>query len=288
MMFRISPRQSVPNSYDMYIYDDVTARGRFDWNTWKELESETSNKYFREKLAQIPGDATINLYINSNGGEVKEGVGIYNQLKRHGATVNGVVDGNAYSVAFLILMACDHRTMNLGTSALVHNMWTIVAGNANDLRKEADALDKLMESNRQIFLDACGGKITEEKLIELMNAETFLTPDECLEYGFIDEVNRQALPEDDEDEDEEEKAEPETDDDETADDTADTDDDTADDEEDPDDDKDEDDDEDEDIKALKASNRELKKQLSRLMKQLQPVKPMDPATVNNLVAKYFK
>jgi ATP-dependent protease ClpP protease subunit len=190
MMFRIIPRQSVPNSYDMYIYDDVTARGRFDWSTWKELESETSNKFFREKLAQIPGDATINLYINSNGGEVKEGVGIYNQLKRHGATVNGVVDGNAYSVAFLILMACDHRTMNLGTSALVHNMWTIVAGNANDLRKEADALDKLMESNRQIFLDACGGKITEEKLMELMDAETFLTPDECLEYGFIDEVNR--------------------------------------------------------------------------------------------------
>ena len=271
MMFRISPRQSVPNSYDMYIYDDVTARGRFDWNTWKELESETSNKYFREKLAQIPGDATINLYINSNGGEVKEGVGIYNQLKRHGATVNGIVDGNAYSVAFLILMACDHRTMNLGTSALVHNMWTIVAGNASDLRKEADALDKLMESNRQIFLDACGGKITEEKLMELMEAETFLTPDECLEYGFIDEVNRQALPEDKDDEDDEEDTET-----------------TADDEEDPDDDKDEDDDEDEDIKALKASNRELKEQISRLMKQLQPVKPMDPATVNNLVAKYFK
>ena len=287
MMFRISPRQSAPNSYDMYIYDDVTARGRFDWSTWKELESETSNKYFREKLAQIPGDATINLYINSNGGEVKEGVGIYNQLKRHGATVNGVVDGNAYSVAFLILMACDHRTMNLGTSALVHNMWTIVAGNANDLRKEADALDKLMESNRQIFLDACGGKLTEEKLMELMDAETFLTPDECLEYGFIDEVNRQAFPEDEDDEDEEEKAEPETDDeDDEADDDADAD--TADDEEDPDDDKDEDDDEDEDIKALKASNRELKKQLSRLMKQLQPVKPMDPATVNTLVAKYFK
>ena len=277
MMFRISPRQSVPNSYDMYIYDDVTARGRFDWSTWKELESETSNKYFREKLAQIPGDATINLYINSNGGEVKEGVGIYNQLKRHGATVNGVVDGNAYSVAFLILMACDHRTMNLGTSALVHNMWTIVAGNANDLRKEADALDKLMESNRQIFLDACGGKLTEEKLMELMDAETFLTPDECLEYGFIDEVNRQALPEDDDEDDKDDEEDPETTDDETADDT-------TDDEEDP----DKDDDEDEDLEALKASNAKMKKLIDRLMKQLQSVKPMDPATVNNLVAKYFK
>ena len=278
MMFRISPRQSVPNSYDMYIYDDVTARGRFDWSTWKELESETSNKYFREKLAQIPGDATINLYINSNGGEVKEGVGIYNQLKRHGATVNGVVDGNAYSVAFLILMACDHRTMNLGTSALVHNMWTIVAGNANDLRKEADALDKLMESNRQIFLDACGGKLTEEKLMELMDAETFLTPDECLEYGFIDEVNRQALPEDDDEDDKDDEEDPETTDDETADDT-------TDDEEDP----DKDDDEDEDLEALKKSAQQMKRQIAELKKQLRKqVVPMDSATVNNLVSKYFK
>lgn len=262
MMFRISPRQSVPNTYDMYIYDDVTARGRFDWSTWTQLESETSANFFREKLAQIPADATINLYINSNGGEVKEGVGIYNQLKRHGATVNGVVDGNAYSVAFLILMACNHRTMNLGTSAMVHNMWTIVAGNANELRREADALDKLMESNRQIFLDACGGKITEEKLIELMDAETFLTPDECLEYGFIDEVNKQATEEPDEDPD-----------------------DGNDDPDNIDDDKDDDEDE---IEQLRADNAKMKAEIADLRQKLQPVKPMDPATVNNLVSKFFK
>lgn len=195
MMLHVEPHQSA-NVYDMYLYDDVTARGRFDWNTWTEIKSETSAKYFRDHLSQIPDSATINLYINSNGGDVKEGVSIYNQLKRHGATVNGVVDGNAYSVAFLILMACDHRVMNLGTSALVHNMWTIIAGNANDLRQAADDLDKLMESNRQIFLDACNYSISEEKLMELMDAETYLTPDECLEYGFIDEVNKTPAPAD--------------------------------------------------------------------------------------------
>ena len=144
MMLHVEPHQSLANTYDMYLYDDVTARGKFDWSTWTEIESETSAKYFRNQLSQIPANATINLYINSNGGDVKEGVGIYNQLKRHGATVNGVVDGNAYSVAFLILMACDHRVMNLGTSALVHNMWMLIAGNANELRQAADDLDKLM------------------------------------------------------------------------------------------------------------------------------------------------
>ena len=200
MMFRIAPKQQTPGVYEMYLYDDVTARGKFDWSSWTEVKSETSAKYFRDKLAEIPNDAVINLYINSNGGDVQEGVGIYNQLKRHGAVVNGYVDGNAYSVAFLILMACDHKVMNLGTSALLHNMWMECRGNAKTLRAYADTLDKLMESNRQVFLEACGNKITEEQLIQMMEEETFLTPDECLVYGFIDEVGRkQAEPEDPED-----------------------------------------------------------------------------------------
>ena len=263
MMLHIAPHQSVPNSYDMYIYDDVAARGKFDWETWTEMESETSAKYFRDKLSEIPADAVINLYINSNGGEVKEGVGIYNQLKRHGAKVNVIVDGNAYSVAFLILMACDHKTMNLGTSALVHNMWTIVAGNAKTLRKEADDLDKLMESNRQIFLEASGGKITEEKLIELMDAETFLTPDECLEYGFIDEVNRQQ---------EEDPEDPEED--------------PTEDPEDP------DDDDQEELKQLRADVVRMKAQIEDLQQKVRkeepaPAEPMSKETVNSLVTKFF-
>lgn len=63
------------------------------------------------------------------------------------------MDGVAYSVAFLILQACDERVMGLGTSALIHNMWMSVDGNAKELRKAADDLDTLMESNRQIFLE---------------------------------------------------------------------------------------------------------------------------------------
>lgn len=255
MMLHLEPHQSIPNAYDMYLYDDVTARGRFDWSTWTEMESETSAKYFRDQLAKIPADATINLYINSNGGEVKEGVGIYNQLKRHGATVNGVVDGNAYSVAFLILMACDHKTMNLGTSALVHNMWTIAIGNANDLRKEADDLDKLMESNRQIFLEAAGDKITEEQLIELMDAETYLTPDECLAYGFIDEVDHQTTT----------KSNPE-----------------------PDDEPD-----DKELNQLKAANAQMKAELEDMRKKVEASEakkpePMAPEVIQGLVSKYFK
>ena len=103
----------------------------------------------------------------------------------------GYVDGVAYSVAFLILQACDERIMGLGTSALIHNMWMSVDGNSKELRKAADDLDTLMESNRQIFMER--SNLEEQQLIEMMEAETFLTPDKAMEYGLIDRVeNYQA------------------------------------------------------------------------------------------------
>ena len=118
---------------------------------------------------------------------VKEGVAIYSQLKQKNCKKVGYVDGVAYSVAFLILQACDERVMGLGTSALIHNMWMSVDGNAKELRKAADDLDTLMESNRQIFLEK--SNLEEQQLIDMMEAETFLTPEKALEYGLIDRVD---------------------------------------------------------------------------------------------------
>lgn len=86
--------------------------------------------------------------------------------------------------------------MGLGTSLLIHNMWLSIAGNADDLRKAADDLDVLMESNRQIYLERAN--VTEEELIDMMNKETYLTPEKAVEMGFADEVDgsKDADPED--------------------------------------------------------------------------------------------
>ena len=170
----------------LYIYDDVTEYGSFNWNTWEYEDSETSAKYFREKLTEIPDGTEIELHLNSNGGEVDQGVAIYNLLKQKESHKVGIVDGVAHSVAFLILQACDERKMCLGTTALIHNMWMNCWGNAKQLRKYADDLDDMMEANRQVFLERAN--ISEEELIELMENETYLTPDKAKEYGLIDEV----------------------------------------------------------------------------------------------------
>ena len=179
----------------LYLYDDVTEYGEFDWETWDYKESETSAKYFAGKLGEIPDGQTIELHINSNGGSVKEGVAIYNLLKQKQSHKIGIVDGVAHSVAFLVLQACDERKMCLGTTALIHNMWMYCAGNATQLRKFADDLDAMMEANRQVFLERA--TITEDELKTLMEQEAYLTPDKALEYGLIDAIEgkREAEPE---------------------------------------------------------------------------------------------
>lgn len=177
--------------FKLYIYDDVSEYGAFDWWTWEYTESETSAKHFKKALEEIPEGATIELHINSYGGDVKEGVAIYNQLKQKKCKeIVAYVDGIAYSIASIILQAADRRIMGLGTSLLIHNMWAQVAGNANELRKIADDLDVLMESNRKIYLERVN--ITEEELIEMLDNETYLTPEEAVEKGFADEVSRKA------------------------------------------------------------------------------------------------
>ncbi len=181
--------------HKLYIYDDVSEYGTFNWMTWEYEESETSAGFFKKTLAEIPESATIELHINSCGGSVKEGIAIYNQLKQKKCKeIVAYIDGFAYSIASIIMQAADRRIMGVGTSILIHNMWMAVAGNATELRKAADDLDVLMESNRQVYMERVN--ITEDELIEMLNNETYLTPEQAVEMGFADEVDKAASAQD--------------------------------------------------------------------------------------------
>ena len=174
---------------------------------WGGEYAETSANYFAEKLAEIPEGSTLEIHINSEGGDAFEGTAIYNLLKAAPIKKIGIVDGRAFSAATFILMACDERIMNTGTTLLVHNAWTIAIGNADDLRAVADDLDKLMEANRKIFLGKCS--LSEDELIALMKEEKMLTPKEALAYGFVDKIEDEIEEEPEEEEPEEKKPEEE-------------------------------------------------------------------------------
>lgn len=176
-----------PGTLDMYIYGNVQGDS-YDWWTDKVIESETSSNHFRNELAKYPDVSQINIFINSYGGSVFEGTAIYSQLRRHTAQKTVHVDGFACSVASVIAMAGDKVIMPKNTMMMIHNAWNVAIGNATQLRKAADDLDAIMDGNRQSYLQKSNGKITEEKLIELLEAETWLTAEQCVQYGFADEI----------------------------------------------------------------------------------------------------
>lgn len=185
--FNFQQLMEKPDTLELYIYSEVAPDGYNYW-TDEKVESETSADFFRKKLAEYPDVKYINLYINSFGGSVKEGYGIYSQLVRHPAEVTAYVDGFANSIASIIAMAASHIVMSMGSMMGIHNMMDGCFGNASEHRKVADDLDRMMEGNRQIYMERAGGKITVEKLTELLDAETMLTAQECLEYGLCDEI----------------------------------------------------------------------------------------------------
>lgn len=181
-------KQSVNEStLDIYIYGDIEGDG-YDFWTGNAIESETSATYFKNELEKYPDVKNINLFVNSNGGSVIEAMGIRNQLIRHPATVTGFVDGFACSAGSFILTGCDKVVMYSNTMQMLHNMWMGAVGNHNELRKIADDLEQISIGNRQAYLQKSNGKMTEEQLIEILDNETWLTAEQCLELGLADEI----------------------------------------------------------------------------------------------------
>jgi ATP-dependent Clp protease, proteolytic subunit ClpP len=132
----------------------------------------------------------INVYINSNGGVVDTAIAINNALRRHKAKVTVNIDGIAASAATLITCAGDTVRMPKNALFMIHNPSTIAMGDSEEMRKQADVLEKYKNSITETYLQKVN--IDKEKLSELMDNETWLNAEEALEYGFIDEIIENA------------------------------------------------------------------------------------------------
>lgn len=185
-------RQAVdrPGVLQLYVY------GYVEPDTWSlfdgRIESETSADHFRELLSEYPNAEEIEVYINSLGGDVVEGTAIYNQLKRHPAHKTVYVDGFAASIASVIAMAGDEVVMPANTLMMVHNMSWGIFGNPTQLRKAADDLEVINDTGREAYLMKAGDKLSRERLIEMMDAETWLPARECVELGLADRIADEA------------------------------------------------------------------------------------------------
>lgn len=163
---------------------ELTLYGEISDISW--WGDEITPKQFKEDLDALGDIDVLNVYINSPGGNVFAGQTIHSMLKRHKATINVYVDGLAASIASVIAMAGDRVIMPRNAMMMIHNPWTIAMGNAQELRKTADDLDKAGQSMIEAYLSKAS--IERDKIAELMEAETWLSAEECLEYGFADEI----------------------------------------------------------------------------------------------------
>ena len=168
------------NEADVFIFGEIVS---FKWD-----DTDTTAASFQKDLKELGEVSQINLHINSPGGSVFEGIAIGNMLRQHKARVVAHVDALAASIASVIVASCDEVIMPENSMLMIHNPWTISMGNAKELRKQADDLDKIAESSVVTYLAKAGEKLTEEKIKQIMDEETWMSAQEAYNYGLCDVV----------------------------------------------------------------------------------------------------
>jgi ATP-dependent protease ClpP protease subunit len=167
---------------EIYIYDEIGYFG-------------DSAKAFAKDLTDIKGEV-LTVHLNSPGGDIFDGLAIYQALKDHPASVTVKIDGLAASIASVIAMAGDRIIMAPKASMMIHDGWTMAVGNAAEMRKTADLLDKQSSIIASVYADRAGQ--SAEFWRDRMGDDTWYNADEALEAGLVDEIEGRIAKEADE------------------------------------------------------------------------------------------
>lgn len=170
------------NIGEIYIWGDITS---MKW--WDE---DVTPQDIKKALDEM-GDVTkVKVSVNSYGGECDAGILIYNILddyrKRKNISIDVTIDGVAASMGGVIAMVGDKVTMHDNAILMLHKPMGVALGNSDEMRKQADVLDKYEQRLINIFMSRFKG--TEDELKEIISAETWYLADEAKERGFVDEV----------------------------------------------------------------------------------------------------
>ena len=164
----------------------LTLSGNVQKKYWRD-DDVINAKDIREALDTVTDDIVIKL--NSPGGDVFEGIEIYNYLKGHPSNVTVEVTGLAASAATFIVAGANEVIMNVGTSLMIHEASTFTWGNKQDIQKTLNALETIDDSILSIYAEKTGQ--TSEQLRQWMNEEKWFTADEAVKFGFANSVKRE-------------------------------------------------------------------------------------------------
>lgn len=164
----------------VYIYDPIVG-DQFE----AELFGGVSAQDLVPQLAKLEAD-TINLRINSPGGDVFAAQAISTALKQHPAQVIAHIDGIAASAATAIACACDQVVMAEGAMYMIHNSWTLAVGDRNALMDTAALLEKIDTVLAQGYASRSGKSVAD--IAAMMDAETWFTAAEAIDLGLADSM----------------------------------------------------------------------------------------------------
>lgn len=171
------------DTVDLLLYGEIQSDGSY-------FTGKNSSTSFAEDLNSC-GGKNINLRINSPGGNIFEAQAIYNLLKAYKGRVTAHIDGVCASAATVVACAAESIIMPANSLFMIHNPACYMGdvAEADELRKTADMLDSTKASIVNVYLAKTKGKLTEDEIRFMMDSETWMTSEEALGNGFVDEVD---------------------------------------------------------------------------------------------------
>ena len=166
-------KNNASNTLDVYLFNDIGTFGITAQSFIDEIK-EYDNK-------------ELNIHINSLGGEVFEGMAIYSIIQRRKAKTTVYIEGIAASIASVIALAADEVIMSENSLLMIHNAWGGTQGDAEDMRKQADVLDKITNEIAEVYIKKT--KLPYDRVVEMMDEETWLTAEEAVALGFVDSIS---------------------------------------------------------------------------------------------------
>jgi ATP-dependent Clp protease, protease subunit len=172
--------EEVATTAIMRIYEEI-GEGFFS-------EGGMTVKKFSDELNSLNGIKRLNVHINSLGGDTFTAQAIYSILSDFEAKKTAYIDGVAASAATIIACAADEVIARENSNYMIHQPWMLAIGNADTMRKAAEDLDAVTEPVVNVYKAKVNGKIDEDRIMKLMEDETWMTAEKALEYGFVDKV----------------------------------------------------------------------------------------------------
>ena len=177
-----------PNSADLYLYGEIVEE---EWEKWDD-DSGISLTEFKKELDNLIGITDLNIYINSVGGSVFASstmVSLLDRLKLKGTKIHTYIDGLCASASTFVFFAGDDLNVYENSIAMIHKPMTMSWGNANDLQKDIDTLNKI-EDSVMLPLYEKKAKIDREQIKKMVDEETWLTASEIVNLFNVNLINQ--------------------------------------------------------------------------------------------------